>query len=378
MERNVQFSIQDITDSDIADVSSVLRSGWLAHGKYSEKFEELFREFTDSKYAITVSNCTAGLHISCLAAGFGPGDEVIVPAQTHTATSHAVEFTGAQAVFADVDPLSANITLSEIKEKITNSTKGIIPVHMAGYPCDMAEIKEFCDDNNLILIEDCAHGLGSYISDKHVGNFGLCGNFSFYPTKQVTTGEGGMIICNDKEFFEKVTKLKAFGIDTPPELRGKPGIYDVSELGYNYRMTDFQAALGAGQMSRYESNLLRRKKNAKLYSTLLSELDEITYLPYSDNNSYFLFQILLSDSIDRDDFLSCLKGNGIGFSIHYATPVPLMSYYRKKYNFKSEQFPNAFNYGLQSVSLPVHPKLNESDIVYVCETVKKYISSKSL
>jgi len=367
--RKIPFSAPDIQESDIELVLNVIRSGWLAHGEYSKKLEELFCKYTGAKYATTVSNCTAGLHLSCLTAGFGSGDEVIVPAQTHTATAHAVEFTGAKAVFADVDLLSGNILLKELENKLNARTKGVIPVHMAGYPCKMNSIKEFCDNNGLVLIEDCAHAIGTMIDGVHAGNFGITGNFSFYPTKQITTGEGGMVISNDEKIIEKVKKLKAFGIDTPPEMRTKPGVYDVQDLGYNYRMTDFQAALGVGQMERYGENVSGRRKNARLYCELLKYRNEISFTEYSDDHSYFLFQIILNKSIDRDKVLIGLKENGIGVSIHYATPVPIMSYYKNKYGYKKEDFPNALNYGSQSISLPVHAMLSNEDIEHICRTL---------
>ena len=184
--KTIPFSSPDIKDSDLKAVESVIRSGWLAHGKFSKKLEDLFCEYTGAKYATTMSNCTSGLHLSCLAAEIGPGDEVIVPAQTHTATAHAVEYTGARVVFADVHPHSANISLDEIKAKRTSATKAIIPVHMAGLACEMDQIKEFCEKNRLILIEDCAHAIGTKFQGKNAGNFGISGCFSFYPTKQIT------------------------------------------------------------------------------------------------------------------------------------------------------------------------------------------------
>ena len=371
--KTIPFSSPDIQDSDLKAIESVIRSGWLTHGKYSERLEELFCEYTGANYASTVSNCTAGLHLSCLAAGFGPGNEVIVPAQTHTATAHAVEFTGAKAVFADVDPLSGNIVLNEIESKLTHHTKGIIPVHMAGHPCNMKDIKAFCKKNDVLLIEDCAHAIGTIVEGEHAGNFGITGCFSFYPTKQITTGEGGVVISNDKGIINEIKKLKAFGIDTPPELRTKPGVYDVRELGYNYRMTDFQAALGVGQMERYESNVTGRRKNAKLYCELLKHINGISFTDYFDDHSYFLFQIILDESINRDKILVGLKENGIGISIHYATPVPLMSYYKNKYGNRIEDFPNAVQYGEQSISLPVHAMLSDEDIEYVCNTLIKLL-----
>ena len=371
--RNISFSGPDITDQEINAVIEVIKSGWLAHGKYSKKLEQLFCEFTGAKYCTTISNCTAGLHLLCIIAGFGEGDEVIVPAQTHTATAHAVEYTGAQAVFADIDLKTGNISIDSIKEKFSEQTKGIIPVHMAGYPCDMSEITSFCEINKLVLVEDCAHALGTTYNGRHVGLFGIAGVFSFYPTKQVTTGEGGVVVSNNKEIIDKVERLKAFGIDTPPELRTKPGVYDVKSLGYNFRMTDIQAALGVGQMERYKKNLEKRKQNGRLYTELLSGVEEVTNPDFNNDNSYFIFQLIFNKNIDRDNVLLSLKGKGIGVSIHYATPVPLMSYYKNKYEYKTSDFPNGVYYGNQSISLPTRNKINEEDVVRIVETVKETI-----
>ena len=333
--------------------------------------ENIFCDYTGAKYATTVSNCTAGLHLSCLASGFGINDEVIVPAQTHTATAHAVEYTQARPIFIDVDRISGNMLVEKIESKISEKTKGIIPVHMAGYPCEMNIYEEICRKHNLTLIEDCAHAIGTRIHNNHAGTFGTAGCFSFYPTKQITTGEGGIVISNDKNFIDRVKKLKAFGIDTPPELRIKPGVYDVQGLGYNYRMTDFQAALGAGQMMRYENNLKSRHENAYLYSINLKDNADITFTGFTKDCSYFLFQIILSENIDRDGVISFLNEKQIGVSIHYATPVPLMSYYMKKYDYKAGDFPNAENYANRSISLPVHQNLCEDEILYVCESLVK-------
>ena len=243
----------------------------------------------------------------------------------------------------------------------------IIPVHLAGHPCNMDEIKRLSEKYNLIIIEDCAHALGTIFEGVHVGNFGISGCFSFYPTKQITTGEGGMIVTNSEHFVEKVKKLKAFGIDTPPAIRTIPGVYDVKGLGYNFRMTDFQAALGIGQMERYVENVNGRRMNASKYCKSLKNIDHISFTEYSDKNSYFLFQIILDKSINRNEILLGLKENGIGVSIHYATSVPFMSYYKDKYGFRKADFPNSVNYGNQSISLPVHSKLKGGDIEYICE-----------
>jgi len=375
MKRNILFSAPDITKAEMDAVIEVIKSGWLAHGKYSKLLEELFCEFTGAKYAATVSNCTAGLHLSCLSAEFGPGDEVIVPAQTHTATAHAVEYTGAKAVFADVHPVTGNIRIEEIEKKLTSATKGIIPVHMAGYPCDMEEIIAICEINKLILIEDCAHALGTKYISRHAGNFGISGCFSFYPTKQISTGEGGIVITNNELVIDFINKHKAFGIDTPPEMRSRPGIYDVQGLGYNFRMTDFQAALGAGQMQRYKINLEKRQANAKLFCEYLSNNQYIEYPKFTEDNSYFLFQILIKPPFNRDDLLVKLREAGIGVSIHYATPVPLMSYYIEKYGYIHDDFPNAIQFGNRVISLPVHPKISDEDIYFIIEIINKFLSN---
>jgi perosamine synthetase len=368
--RQIPFSGPDITERELSAVTEVIKSGWLAHGKYSKRLEELFCEYTGAKHATTVSCCTAGLHLSCLAAGFGPGDEVIVPAQTHAATAHAVEYTGAKPVFADVDRTTGNITIDEIERNLSRRTRGLIPVHMAGYPCEMDRIGDICNDRGLVLIEDCAHAIGTIQGGRHVGNFGTTGCFSFYPTKQITTGEGGVVVSNDESAIGFVEKYKAFGIDTPPELRVKPGVYDVRGLGYNFRMTDFQAALGVGQMERYAENVKRRRENARWYTELLSGDDRFEVPEYSDDHSYFLFQVIVKEPLDRDHVVRHLKENGVGLSIHYATPVPLMTYYKDKYSYSAGDFPNAVRYGNQSISLPVHPKVSRDDIQYVVDTMK--------
>ena len=372
--REILFSGPDITEEDIESVTNVIRGGWLTHGPHTQAFEKRFCDFTGAPLATTVSSCTSGLHLSCLALGLGPGDEVIVPAQTHVATAHSVEYTGAKAVFADVDPISGNICHEDLVEKLSDSTKAIIPVHMAGVSCDMRKLTSTCVDHGLALIEDCAHSLGTMFDDTHVGNFGIAGCFSFYPTKQITTGEGGMVISRSEKFISQIKKLKAFGIDTDPNKRTIPGIYDVNMLGYNYRMTDFQAILGERQLSRYAENLRRRKSNAKEYVNRLSRIAGVRFLDYEEGGSYFLFQIILDDRYDRNNVVKKLKDNGIGVSIHYATPVPLMSYYRVRYGYSEKEYPGAVQYGKQSLSLPVHSKLLETDIEHVCNTLELILS----
>ena len=331
--------------------------------------ENEIRKYTGAKYSVILSSCTAGLHLSCIAAGFKKGDEIIVPAQTHTATAHAVEHTGARTVLVDVEKKTGNISYEDFLRKVTKKTKGLIVVHMAGYPCKISKFLKFCKRKKIKIIEDCAHALGSRIEKKHVGNFGLSGNFSFYPTKQITTGEGGALVTNNKNIYQKVKMLKAFGIDKDINQRKKPGEYDVKNLGFNYRMTDFQAALGYFQLKRYSLNLKRRKEIAKRYIFNFKNNTNISHMPYSENCSFFIFQIFTKN---RNQLIAHLKEKKIGFSIHYPNPLNRMSYYKKKYNFKDKFFVNSINYGQNSISLPCYPKLKNHEIDRICKVVNSF------
>ena len=235
----------------------------------------------------------------------------------------------------------------------------------------MKKISLFCKKNKITLIEDCAHALGTFESKKHVGNFGISGNFSFYPTKQITTGEGGVIITNSKEFYKKIKTLKAFGIDKDINNRKKQGDYDVKFLGLNYRMTDFQAALGWSQAKSYKENLKRRKEIAKRYIKKFSNIENIKFMPFSSSSSYFVFQIFYKD---RDLLLKHLKEKKIGVSVHYTNPLPKMTYYKNKYKLKIDDYPNADKYGKTNISLPVYPKLKDSEINTICKTIINFIN----
>ncbi len=368
--KKIGFSKLNISNKDINQVSEIIKSGWLTHGKYTSLFEVEFCKFTGATYAITVSSCTAGLHLSCLASGFQKGDEVLIPAQTHTATAHAVEYTGAKAKLIDIDFESGNLKLEEIKKNVTKKTKGIIVVHMAGYPCEIDKIKKFCSKKGIILLEDCAHALGTYKNNNHVGNFGKTGCFSFYPTKQITTGEGGMVITNDYKFYKKIKLLKAFGIDKDIKERKMPGDYDVKFLGYNYRMTDFQSALGYMQLLKYKQNLKRRHLIAKRYFKQLSNVIGLKTMPYSNECSFFVFQIF---SKKRDKILKMFKKLKIGFSIHYPNSLPKMTYYKKKYKLNLRNYKNSIDYGDMNISLPMYPKLKNIEIDFICKNILKVL-----
>lgn len=370
---NIKFSKPNIFLPDLNLVKKTIKSGWLTHGKNTHEFEEKFKDYTKSKYAVTVSSCTAALHLSCLALGLRRGDEVIVPAMSHTATSHAVEYTGAKTVFVDINFDTGNIDPEKIIKKINKKTKAIIIVHMAGLACQINEILKITKRYKLELIEDCAHSVGTYFKNKHVGNFGKAGCFSFYPTKQITTGEGGMLVTNNKSFFNQIKKLKAFGIDKDINQRTKQGTYDVVNLGFNYRLTDFQSALGLKQIQNYNKNLIKRKLLAKKYYQGLMSVKEIKCMPFSNKCSFFVFQIFCSS---RDELLKNFKKQNIGVSIHYATPLPFMSYYKKKYKYDVKSFLNAKNYALKNISLPIYPKLKLTELNRIVKVIKKFYDYK--
>ena len=366
---SIKFSKPNIFDEDLNLVKKTIKSGWLTHGKNTKMFEEKFQKYTNSKYAVTVSSCTAALHLSCMAIGLKKGDEVIVPAMSHTATSHAVEYTGAKTVFVDIDFKTGNIDPEKIEKKITNKTKAIIIVHMAGLSCEIESIQKITKKYNLKLIEDCAHSVGTKYKKIHVGNFGISGCFSFYPTKQITTGEGGMLVTNNKDFYRKIKRLKAFGIDKDINQRKKQGTYDVVSLGFNYRLTDFQSALGLKQLLNYKKNLKKRQVLAKNYIKKLQNIKGLECMPFSKNCSFFVFQIFCKG---RNKLLKIFKNKKIGVSIHYATPLPLMSYYKKKYKFKKDSFVNAKKYADTNISLPIYPSLNLNELNKVIKLIKNF------
>ena len=245
---------------------------------------------------------------------------------------------------------------------------------MAGYPCEIKKISDFCKKKKIVLLEDCAHALGTFFQRKHVGNYGISGSFSFYPTKQITTGEGGMIVTKDKKFYEKIKKLKAFGIDKDIKDRKKQGDYNVKLLGFNYRMTDFQAALGYRQLLNYRKNLKIRHRIGKRYIKNFSKINQIKYMPYSKNNSFFVFQIFCQK---RDKLLKELQNKKIGVSVHYTNPLPAMTYYKKKYNLNFKHFLNSFYYADSNISLPIYPKMSIREVDTISkEIIKFFINEK--
>ena len=351
-------------------VLDVLRGTVLTHGPKCHEFEREFAQFMGGGYCISVSSCTAALHLAYVELGIGSGDEVLVPAQTHTATDHAVEYVGAKPVFVDCELKTGNMDCSKIEPLITARTKAISVVHFLGIPCDMDEILSIAKRHQLKVIEDCALALGARYKKIHVGLWGDAGCFSFYPAKHITTTEGGMFVSKHKSVAERVSRLRAFGVDRSYGERASPGMYDVLVLGYNYRMSELQAAIGCEQLKKVPEILIRRKSNFLKLKSLLSNLEGIS-IPDSHSDefasSYYCLSVLLSEPLKeyRDDIIRSLNSEGIGTSIYYPHPVPRLHYYQKKYGYGESNFLNAAAISDRSIALPVGPHISDTDIDYM-------------
>lgn len=373
-KREIPFARPWITDDDRKAVMKVLEGHVLTHGPECKSFEEEFSKFlgTDA-YCVSVSSCMAALHLSYIAMGIEKGDEVIVPAQTHTATAHAVELVGATPVFADCDLNTGNMTSNSIEKLITEKTKAISVVHFLGIPCNMPEIMKMADKYNFSVIEDCAIALGARYDNKHVGLFGDTGCFSFYPVKHITTGEGGMFVSQYKDLTEHVSKLRAFGIDRKHDERKIPGMYDVQELGMNYRMSEMQAALGRSQLRRINENLEIRKNNFDNLKSQLSKLEKVLIIDACDekakNSHYCLSMVLDCDVQKRNKVVERLNQEGIGTSVYYPQPVPRMKFYREKYFYDESKYKNAKKISDCSIALPIGPHIKNEDINYIYNKV---------
>ena len=351
-------------------VLNALNSGWLSvNGKNTKEFEKKISKFLNINYSLAVQSGTAAIHLALKSLGCKANQNVIVPNYTCVSNISAVSQCGAIPIIVEIERDTLGIDLKQLKIAIKKYKPKILQlVHVYGCPAkNTMEIVKVCKKNKIKLIEDCAHSIGTKYNSRHVGLFGMTGCFSFYPTKQITTGEGGMVITNDKAVYKKIKMLKAFGIDKDINNRKKPGHYDVKLLGLNYRMTDFQSAMGYAQILRYKKNLIKRKSNAKIYYKFLKKIKNINFDEYSNDCSYFIFQIFKKK---RDKLIKALKKNGVGFSIHYAKSLPLMTYYKKKYNYSVTNFKNALSYSKENISLPVYPGLKRFQISRICKILK--------
>jgi len=363
----IPFGTPMIGPEERAAVAEVLSGPILVHGPKATAFEKAFAEFTGAPFAVSVSSCTAGLHLIYFTLGYGPGDEVIVPAQTHVATAHAVELTGAKPVFVDAEPETGNIDINKIEAAITPRTRAISVVHFLGVPIDMLAVMTIAKRHNLFVLEDCALSPGAMVDGLHTGLHGDAGVFSFYPVKHITTAEGGMIILRDKELAAQLKLKKAFGVDRTHGERKVPGVYDTVALGFNYRMSEIHAAIGIEQVKKLPFFLHKRAENHQALSTLMSESEGFRVLPAPMNrlkSCHYCLSIVLDDFLapKRPEIMDALTACEIGSSVYYPHPVPRMSYYHNKYGYNPAQFPNAAKLSDNSIALPVGPHLGIDDM----------------
>ena len=376
--RNIPFGKPIIGEEEKQAVLEVLNGSILVHGPRSKQFEADFGAFTKARNAVSVSSCTAAMHLYYFYLGIGPGDEVIVPAQTHAATAHTVELTGAKPVFVDSDRATGNIDAEQAEYAITENTRVITVVHFLGTPVNMERIMAVARKHNLRVLEDCALAIGTTYKGIHAGLHGDVGCFSFYPVKHMTTAEGGMLITNNEDVAVSISKQKAFGVDRHIGERELPGMYDVKTLGFNYRLNEIQAVLGIEQLKRIDSFLKKREENYLRLEEGLKEIDEIEQFQSSHDeyqSSYYCLSILLNESLSkkRYEIINYFKENGIGTSIYYPKPVPHMTYYREKYGYSETSYPEAARVSYSSIALPVGPHLGVEDMEYICVVLKDAI-----
>ncbi|RZD48708.1 MAG: UDP-4-amino-4,6-dideoxy-N-acetyl-beta-L-altrosamine transaminase [Thaumarchaeota archaeon] len=371
----VPYFIPCITDQDKRTIMTALRSRWLTNGPMLEKFENNIRKFVGTKHAIGVGSATQSLHLSLRALDIGPGDEVIVPTFTFAATANAVIYCGAKPILTDVDSKTFNIDPISIKNKITKRTKAIIPVHYGGQSCDMDVITTISRKYGLSIVEDCAHALGSKFKNKHCGNIGNLGCFSFYPTKIITSGEGGMVTTNHPRLSKKIQLLRSQGMNILPhqrELKNK-WRYDIIDLGYNYRLDEIRAGLGFSQSNRINYINKMRIKIAKKYNKLIKNINGISIPATKENRNhiYHLYTIKIEKDFHqgRNDLLKKLNIKQIGTSIQYY-PLHLMSYYKKYFPQKISDFPISNRLKDQVLCLPIYVGMTDKQIEYVVNVLK--------
>lgn len=367
----IPYGRQSIDEEDIQAVVDTLRSDFLTSGPKIEEFEQCVADYTGADYAVAVSNGTAALHAACYAAGIEQGDEVITTPITFAASANCILYMGGKPVFADIDPVTYNIDPKDIERKITEKTKAIIPVHFTGQPCQMDEIHNIARKHNLLVIEDAAHALGADYKGKRIGTISDMTTFSFHPVKHITTAEGGMILTNQKELYEKLILFRTHGITRKPDLLSNeegPWYYEQISLGYNYRITDIQCALGISQMKKLDNFIVQRRTIAKRYDNAFADTPNILIPRQREgcNNSYHLYVIQVFN-LDRRRVFEQLRTEGLGVNVHYI-PIYMFPYYRQ-HGYETTRCENAEELYHHMISIPMYPGLTEEQQEYVIDKV---------
>lgn len=373
--KQILLSDIDIGEDEIRSVVEVLKSKWLSMGPVTSHFEKEFADYLGIKHAFGVSSGTAALHIANRVLGIKEGDEVIVPSLTFVASANASLYCQAKPVFADITSLDdLNISPDDILEKITDKTKAITVVHYGGYSCDMDAIMDIAQDYGLKVIEDSAHAPGAEYKGKKCGTFGDIGCFSFFPNKNIVTGEGGMIVTDDDDLADKIKTIRSHSMTslTWDRHNGHAYSYDVTDLGFNYRINEIASAIGIVQLSKLDKNNEKRKNHFKNYINQLKDIESISipFKNYKFDSAYHIFPIILSEKITRNELVDDLKEKGIHTSVHYP-PIHLFSYYKDKYGINTLK--NTEFVGSNTLSLPLYSELEREDLNYICSSLNEII-----
>jgi len=375
MDWKIPLSDIDFSKEEELAVQSVIQNKWLSMGEVTQSFENNFAEYNGSKHAIAVSSGTAALHLACISAGLGPGDEVILPALTFVATANAIRYTGAKPIFVDIESESnLNISPDSIEAKVNEYTKAIMVMHYGGYPCNMNRIGEIAKRHDLLVIEDAAHAPGSELNGKKLGTIGDIGCFSFFSNKNLTTGEGGMVVTHNDLFAERIISLRSHGMTTLTwdRYKGHAWSYDVVDLGYNYRIDEIRSAIGKIQLLKLEENNSIRQELTFKYHGLLKELTPEVTIPFLEHfgkSSCHLLPILLPKHVRRINFMNHMKENGIQTSIHYP-PIYQVSLYKNLQEEIKDPLPVTENVSSRVVTLPLYPTLTKQQVEFVIQNVR--------
>jgi len=370
----IPLSDIDIGIDEISAVQEVLKGRWLTMGRVTQDFESAFATYTGGKHALAVTNATAALHMACMAIDLRPGDEVIVPSLTFVASANSIRYTGATPVFADItSETNLNISPDAIEAAITERTRAIMLVHFGGYACDMPRILELARKHDLKVIEDAAHASGSWLDDRHLGTWGDIGCFSFFSNKNMTTGEGGMVITNDATIFEKLCLLRSHGMTTLTwdRHKGHAWSYDVVDLGYNYRIDEIRASIGLVQLGKIDQNNHKRRQLTQMYRDHLQELSHIVvpFVHHPGVTAAHIMPILLPRDSNRVHFMEQMRSQGIQTSIHYPPIHKFTSYHNFGGDLISERIPVTENVAQREVTLPLYPGMTDEHVTRVVKAI---------
>jgi dTDP-4-amino-4,6-dideoxygalactose transaminase len=377
MEWRVPLADLDYGEPEKQAVLDVLDSRWLTMGAVTQEFESQFASLTGARYAFAVSNATVALHLACLSLGIGPGDEVILPSLTFVASANAVLYTGAEVRFADIAGVDdLNIDPDQIEQLITSRTRAIMVVHYGGYPCQMERICEIAKRHNLAVIEDAAHAPGASLNGRALGSWGDAGCFSFFSNKNLSTGEGGMLVTDRDDLADKVGLLRSHGMTslTWDRHKGHAYTYDVVELGYNYRIDEIRSALGLVQLEKLAANNTRRKAITESYWDAFSRLNAGLELPFrtaAGEPAYHIFPLLLPPGTNRQGFIDRMRALGVQTSIHYP-PIHQFTYYQGR--FPGLRLPQTEQAAAREITLPLYPGMNVEQVKIVTDAVERAIA----